>query len=553
MSVDESPGLQIDRLLAIVRRGRWLILACALVTALAALCISELETKRYTATLSLLFQNPDTVQGEAGLPQSGTIDPNGVATNVELVAIGPVARSTAQAVGHGLTAQDVRNAISVAQLGQTNIATVRATSTSPTLAAAIANTYAAQFIAARRTQEQNSLRAAITTLQSQIARLSPTALAGAQGQLDENRIASLQALESLQTGDATIAAPATVPTSPSSPKLKRNVLIGLVLGLLLGILATIIVERSSRRVTAGDLEATFALPLLATVGASDGIRRQPLLNGDPPAAANSAGEAFRLLRARLRYFNIGRDVKTVLITSPAVRDGKTTVARDLATTAADMGTKVLLIEADLRHPSLHEALDIKPGPGLVDVLSSSETTQDYQRVVQSLRADGDAPPISEPASNGADTPPPAAATSTRQRRTQAAQAAAHVERQLDVITAGGSPANAAELLESLAMRDLLSWADELYELTIIDTPPPSLYADAIPLITRVDGVIIVCRLGSTTQSETETLRSHLESLGAPVLGIVANAYDGRDSTPRRVPRRPLHEHLLRVGRIWVGR
>jgi Mrp family chromosome partitioning ATPase/capsular polysaccharide biosynthesis protein len=532
MTADDAPDFNVDRLLEALRRGVWLIIACALVTTAAALGISKLEGKRYAATTSLLFQNQDTIQGEAGLPESGAIDPNGPATNVALVAGSQVAQSTARAVGHGLSAQDVRDAISVGELGQTDIVTVQATSRVPALAAAIANTYAKQFIDARRTQQQASVRSAITSLQQQIAHLPPAARSGAQGQAGEARLASLQTLQSLENGGATIVAPAAAPTSPSSPKLHRNVLIGLVLGLLLGVLIAIIVERSTRRVGADDVASTFALPLLATVGAGERDRWPAPANGHHPPS-NGAGEAFRLLRARLRYFNIERDVTTVLITSPAAGDGRTSVATHLATTAAGMGTKVLLIEADLRHPSLHRVLGVEARPGLADLLSRGHL--DYQDVIQSLGADGDTRSPDRSARNGGPLSH-AADTSARPHQTPLVDAASTVRR-LDVIAAGASPANAAVLLESPAMRDLLAWARASYDLVVIDTPPPSLYADAIPLIRRVDGVIIVCRLGSTTQAESETLRTQLESLGAPVLGVVANA-GARRLTARRRPRAP---------------
>jgi tyrosine-protein kinase len=97
------------------------------------------------------------------------------------------------------------------------------------------------------------------------------------------------------------------------------------------------------------------------------------------------------------------------------------------------------------------------------------------------------------------------------------------ERELDAIVAGANPPNPAELIESEAMGELLAQLGERYDLVVIDTAPTGVVSDAFPLLHKVDGVIVVARIGNTTRDAAERLREQLDRLEAPVLGVVANA------------------------------
>jgi hypothetical protein len=100
---------------------------------------------------------------------------------------------------------------------------------------------------------------------------------------------------------------------------------------------------------------------------------------------------------------------------------------------------------------------------------------------------------------------------------------------MSVLTAGSPPPNPAELIESQTMEQLLEWATENYDLVLVDAPPLSVVPDAIPLLRRVHGVLIVGRLGKNTRDGAARMRDELTSLGAPMLGVVANGCEPRDS------------------------
>ena len=415
-----------------------------------------------------------------------------MATNVQLLTQqSGGAASTAHIVGHGLTASAVSQAISVSQVGQTSVADVSVTSTSPSLAAAIANTYVAQFISGQQTQQRASVHEALDLVQHQIAALSTEQLAGTDGQALVDRAESLQILASLQDGGAQVVTRAKAPSAPSSPKVLRNTVLGLLLGLLIGVSLAFLLERFDRRIkTVEDLEAIYRLPLLAAVP-----NNESYATSSDAALGGQHGEqeVFRLLRAYLRYFNVDREVRSLVVASAAPRDGKTTVARNLAHAAQETGTKTLLIDADLRRPDMAACYGVSAAPGLSEVLTGSAQAREAIRSIPiASRVNGKTAEVT-----------------------------------LDVLVAGHPPPNPAELIESQAMAEIISWGAEHYELLVIDTAPLSVVSDAIPLLPKVDGVVIVSQIGKNTRDAAGFLRERLVGINAPLLGVVANRVKGK--------------------------
>lgn len=488
----------------VLRRHWMLILACLVITTAAAFALSKTQKKQYTATASLLFTNTSVAQEASGITAVNTNDPTGQRnTNLALVQLAEnVPQRVASKIGMGLTANEVKSAVAAAQSGQSNIVSVSATWRTPAVAARIANTFAGQFIAQQGDNDRRTIQNAIHLVQQQYAALSKAQRLAGQGQSLLDHIESLKILEAMQSSTQ-LAKVATVPQSPSSPKVKRNTILGLFLGLVLGLGLAFMFERFDRRIREADEVAElFGLPMLGVIPHSRSGGR----------TASELGEPIRMLRARLRYFNVDRELKALLITSARPAEGKTTIAYSLAAAAASLGTRTLLVEADLRKPTLAQSVALDSQLGLSGALVGAGNVED---AIQQVEVDAPA------STNGG-------------------------KRTLEVLPAGISPPNPTELLESHAMEHLLAWARDNYEFIVIDTPPLSLVADAIPLMKSVDGLIIVSRLGLTTRDDPERLRKLLEGLGAPALGIVVNdvqtsrggyygyGHDGR--APRPEPR-----------------
>ena len=473
-----------DLMSAIARR--WgVILLCALAVPALALVLSLSQPKEYEASASLLFRDPAFDQklfGSSYLAPSDDPDRE-AATNLELVSLDAVAARTARALGPGNTQREISAKIDVSSRGRSNVVSVAALDRDPAQAARVANIFAAQFIGFRQEADREKLRQAQALVQKQLEQLAPTQQAGPQGDSLRQRAQELEVLASLQTGNAEVVQRAAPPPTASSPKPLRNTILGLMVGLLLGTGLAFLLERLDKRFrTVKEVGETLDLPVLATVPQSRHLGPGRLSSGPYEA------EAFRMLRANLRYFNVGRSIRSVLITSAAAGDGKSTVAWNLAS-ATGGAARTLLIEADLRRPVLAERLEVPPPMGLSNVLVGAASLDEAVRtypVVDSKGGSAGAAPI-------------------------------------DVLVAGPSPPNPHELLDSEVMRELVEECERRYDMVVIDTPPTSVVSDAIPLMNLVSGVIVVVHLGRSRRDSVRDLRDQLHNLSAPTLGVVINS------------------------------
>jgi capsular exopolysaccharide synthesis family protein len=496
----KQTNLSIEQVLGTLRRRAPWIVLCFVLVAAAAYGFSKHQTKKYTATASLVFNNQQLSQQVAGLQPVGSS--NQLAqqnTNLKLVQLGDMAAKTASLLGQGLTKEKVSADLSVSAQGESNIVDVAAAATSPVLAADIANTYTEQFVKEQQNSNHAYYASALRLVNRQLAGLSPKERAGTAGLALQDRAQSLGVLAELRNSNVQIAQAAAVPTSPSSPRVSRNTVLGAVLGLLLGLGIALLLERFDRRIREPkDLEVIYGLPLLGVVPESPALARSARRKGGPGGVIPATeAEAFHLIRAHLRYFNVDRELRTLLVASAAPGDGKTTVARHLASAAARMGARVLLVEADLRRPTIAQQFDISSGPGLSDVLIGAVLMDEALQLV-----------ALDPSSNDGSS-----------------------GRTLDVLVAGATlPPNPGELIESHAMEVLLDGVKSAYDLVVIDTPPLTAVSDAFPLLRKVDGVVIVGRVGRNRRDVAERLHQTLAGAGAPLLGVIANGFKSNRSS-----------------------
>jgi polysaccharide biosynthesis transport protein len=532
--VQQDPdAFNLERALSVLRRRVPLVVACILVAAGAAYAYSKHETKKYTASTSLSFNGNSLSQQIAGLQASSPSNSSSLlaqeASNVELVKSEATAATTASLLRHGLTERLVAESLSISGEGETQIVGVAATTTSPAISAAIANTYAAEFVKEQNRATVRYLKSALAVVRKQLGALTPLQRVGPDGLNLQNRAQSLSLLTELKVDNVAVASAAAVPSSPSSPKTSRNTALGAFLGLVAGLALVLLLERLARRIVGPEeLEAIYRLPLLGAIPQTPALARSAREPGTKraPLPPNEA-EGFSLIRARLRFFNVERDLNTIMVASAESGDGKSMIARHLAEAAARLGSRVLLLEVDLRNPCLARQLGIQPGPGLADALIGAVSVHEATQSVE----------LEVAPSEGAEG------------------------RTLDVLPAGVVlPPNPGELLESQAIDAVLERVRSQYDLVVIDTPPLMVVSDAFPLLTKVDGIVIVGRVGRSHRNAAERLHQVLASSGAPLLGVVANgslsggpsvyAYsaDGKSPLPSSTDNHSSQEELVSTRR-----
>jgi capsular exopolysaccharide synthesis family protein len=257
------------------------------------------------------------------------------------------------------------------------------------------------------------------------------------------------------------------------------------LGLLLGLALAYLAQRLDRRVHDPEtVEEILGKPVIASVPRARSLVQA--LAG-PSTIEAAPAEAFRTLRTNLRYFDLGRPIKSIVVASAMEGEGKSTVAWYLAAAAAETGADVLLIEADLRRPTFAERLPTSlGGPGLAQAIAEGSPLR------------------------------------TVARRTQTTADDIAFSSEIDVVPAGDMPPNPSELLASPVARELISDAVAAYDLVVIDTPPATVVSDATPLMSIADAVLVVVRLRRTRRDRLAQLRDLLDSLGAPLIGAVVN-------------------------------
>lgn len=470
----------MEQALRIVRRRKWIVLQALIAVPLMALALSVRQEEQYTASATLLFRDTPAALSEG----AEVIDPTReAATNGQLVALPVVARQASQELEGRVSAAEILESIEVSPSANADTASISSTTNSPALSAEIANAYGQAYISFRRDADREQLQGAIDVAQESLAELTPTQSQGPQGQALNEKLDELRLAQALQTGGAELVQRAEPPSQPSSPDTKRNVVFGVILGALLGFGLAALLERIDRRVrSVEELEELYELPLIGRIPRSRTLAGE---DGDGLGTQTPEGEAFRILRANLRYFGVDEDLHTILVVSPEQGDGKSTVARGLAMTMAEMGDDVILIEADLRKGSEYLRITGEPAAGLSDVLSG--TPLEHVLI-------------------GAQVPSPVAEET----------------RSLTVLPSGNVPPNPSELLESERMADVLAALRESFDVVILDSPALGAVSDALALVPASSEIVVVGGLGKTNRDAALEMKKQFSLLDKQPIGVIVN-------------------------------
>jgi exopolysaccharide transport family protein len=357
-------------------------------------------------------------------------------------------------------------------------------------------------------QRETMLRAALEEQKHEANKLNESAIAYSllKRDVDTNRTLYEGLLEKLKEAGVTaglrsnnfrIVDTARVPAAPAEPNLPRNLTFALALGLTTGVGLAFLLEGMDNTVrTPEQAQAISALPSLGLIPLGSRTRTEiatrkrlslassreavELVTQSRPKS--QMAESYRALRTSLLLTSVGGPPKVILVTSALPEEGKTTTSLNSAIVLAQKGTRVLLIDADLRRPSIHKTLGIGPRDGLSNVLTGSATLENS--ILPSA-----------------------------------------VLPNLFLLPAGTPPPNPAELLASAAMKDVLRQLREQYDHIVIDTPPILSVTDAVVMSTGADRVVLVIRSGQTTKQALRRARDLLLQVNARVCGVLLNAVD----------------------------
>ncbi|HWC10644.1 MAG TPA: polysaccharide biosynthesis tyrosine autokinase, partial [Acidimicrobiales bacterium] len=450
-------------------------------------------------------------------------------------------------------------AVRVASVADSDVLAVQVESRFPTIAQEGAQAYAETYVESRRESIAQTLGSRADELRAQAAKLQeeigaiearitelvpPVAIDPRTGRAiivpDSEEVKSLRAQRgslvdrltsannvaeelsaetAIRQASIEVVNPAELPLSPVRPVPLRDAAVGGALGLFLGVALALLRERANDSLrTVDDVEeAARPLPVLALIPVDAATERAsrratsrrgaaidapyPVVAADPTAAA---AEAYRTLRAALLFSSSNDDMRSILVTSSVAAEGKTTTAANLAMTLARSGSKVLLVDADLRRPSLHRLFTLDNEKGLTSVLL------------------GHVPPADAPIP--IDVLGPGA---------------------LDVLVAGPDGWEATEVLASGRAGPWLEGLRRSYDHMVVDSAPVLSGADPLALARLSDAILLIVRMG-TRRRDVEMAQQRVEQVSASLLGVVANAvspahagyyyYDQR-SRPSRGPRK----------------
>lgn len=493
--------MDLRSILSILRRWLWLIALCTLVAGAGAYLFSKQQTPIFAAGSTVFLNSRATATGEMGY-QDLLAQERLANTYVELLR----GRDVKQEVIRDLGTRPAVLDISINTRRNTGLLSIVVESEDRAAAVFVAN-HLPEIVSEQQRERQaqtwvdhkaalneeirglerqisetrqelveaqaepDSSSAAISALNSQLS-LQETTYEAYLRNLSEIRLAEAQ-----ETNILSVIEPAQVPVRPVRPRVLLNTLIAALLGGMIGLGIAFLIEILDDTIKNESDIARFNLGTLASIERMD--------TGGQRALVSTLGnrspiiEAYRMLRTNIRFALVDEELHSLVVTSPAPGEGKSTTAANLAMVIAQSGQKTILVDADLRRPVQHSIFKLPNHEGLTTALI--ERGGDLRRYLQGTNVEG-----------------------------------------LQVLSSGPLPPNPAELLGSQRMRDLLHELEQAADIVILDMPPVLAVADSSLVASEASGVLLVLRANATRMHTAEKAIDQLRSVKARMLGVVLN-------------------------------
>lgn len=479
-----TPGRQrsddqsLIRYWRVLRERVWLVAVCTAVVVVVAIVYVKVAPRTYQAQSEMLVQASSSSSNGtlAALPvlhQTG--DPTeDVLTAASLVTTQPVAAAVVKSLRLRESPASVLGDVQATPIGQTGLVAVQATASSPRRAQQVADEFVKQTIALSTARMHAAIRLTLPTLQGQLQHV-PAAQRYGPGSLGE-QVDELQQLQTQNDPTLVSVAPATLPSSPSSPRTKLSIVAGLIGGLLVGVAAAFLSHAVETRLRREDqLRERSDLQILARIPRQRRVQPRPLL---PSELSMGAQEGYRTLRAILAARSREQESRSLLVTGSGPSEGKSTTAIGLAVALAQGGAQVILIDADLRKPTLAKAFGLTDFMGTEDVLSGRANLVD---ALETVAVDDVSVRVLAARPGGLDSP---------------------------------------NLLTFKNVQRLLEVAKAVSEFVVIDSAPMTAVIDALPFAQAADETLIVARMYATRLDKLADLEDLLAQYGVSRLGLV---------------------------------
>jgi capsular exopolysaccharide synthesis family protein len=482
---DNDTTTTLREYLGTLRDRRWLILSVTLIAIAVGLAYSLIKSPTYEASATLQFQDPAN-QLQTVTQAQANFDPLPAATaaaNSKEVTSEAVLNRVQKAIPNlGLTNNELNDKINAVVQPDSNLIEIKATSGSKTEAARLANTVAEQA----RAEIQGKKRAQYQQQADELAQLGASK-DPFTSQPALNGVGRLRTLAQVAQ-PVTITRPATIPSSPASPKPIRDTILAGILGLMLGVGAAFLRNALDRRLKDSHVvQRELGMPLVGYVR-SDALG---LTGGQQNGKKGELGEnfvseddleAFRILRTNVGFLAGDNEIKSIVVTSALPEEGKSTVAAWYAYVNATAGKRTLLVECDFRRPVLASRFGVDGTPGLSEYLGDGLKPKDVLRTVDV-------------------------------RGRQAVDV-------LPLIPAGENVFQPAEMIASQKFKDFVKEVSGVYDLVVFDSAPLLPVGDTLELIPDVDAVLFCVRLDQTTREQAQAAKQALDHLPEKPTGLV---------------------------------
>lgn len=515
--------MELRRFLAVIQARLWLILLGTLVTAAAAFWISRTTTPIYQATSVLLVKqgvvDPSSDSWNALLASQRSIK-----TYMQLIKSPLFLSQAISELDLSISSGQLAGKVSVGEIRDTQLLELSAEDANPALAQELANRIAEIFIEKNTAQQMAEFDAVIQTQHGELADLEAQikkarSALSAMGDPSDPRLPMMGEFDRAEWGrlqseltqseakytillrsaedfrlrvaryaqTVSLASPAELPRAPVRPNVPMNTSLATIAGLLAFVGLAFFLEYMDDTVkTADDVERVMGLPTLGNVlrvpqESSDGTG---VMTADEPRSG--VAEAFKVLRTNIEFSAAHESVRLLLVTSSSPEEGKTFTVANLGAAVAQSGKRVILVDSDLRRPSLHRTLGLANEQGLTSMLVAGDFDQNSFLIDTDIEG-------------------------------------------LRVLTSGPIPPNPSELLGSQRMRQLLKWLSDQADLVILDSPPTLALADASILATVTDGTLLVIEAGSVRSDIALSTKETLAKVGR-VLGVSLNKLQPRGAS-----------------------